>query len=155
MMYAHIFEHKDRIYVWYRYVFKFSSEAERADIEPKLLATLSEETGDMVLLDKQIAQWKEANGVEKIIGFEDFSGIAFPDDKEYISALRQEAHRMAAYIERERKEKEEARAENKALRKQMIEFMRLAKTHDVAEEVWEESMEEDDCPVHGHKVTIH
>ena len=63
--------------------------------------------------------------------------------KEYISALRQEAHRMAAYLERERKEKERARAENKELREQTV-----------AEEIWKESME-DDCPVHGHKVTFH
>ena len=143
MIYAHIFEHESAVYVWYRYPFEFNNESEEKLLENKILATLFEESGDMVLLDKQIAQWKEANGVEKVLGFEDFSGMAFPDDKEYIFALRQEAHRTAAYLERERKEKEKARAENKELREQTV-----------VEEIWKESME-DDCPVHGHKVTFH
>ena len=143
MIYAHIFEHESAVYVWYRYPFKFNSEAEEKLLENKILATLSEESGDMVLLDKQIVEWKACHGIELIEGFENFSGMAFPDDKEYISALRQEANRMAAYLERERKEKEKARAENKELREQTV-----------VEEVWEESME-DDCPVHGHKVTFH
>ena len=110
MIYAHIFEHESAVYVWYRYPFKFNSEAEEKLLENKILATLSEESGDMVLLDKQIVEWKACHGIERIEGFENFSGMAFPDDKEYISALRQEAHRMAAYLERERKEKERARA---------------------------------------------
>ena len=119
MIYAHIFEHKDRICVSYRYVFKFEGEAEMKGMEPKILATLSEEGGDMVLLDKKIVEWKACYGIERIEGFEDFSGIAFPDDKEYISALRQEAHRMAEYLRREREEKEKAKEEKRKLLEQI------------------------------------
>lgn len=105
MIYAHIFEACEQVYVWYRYPFKFNDASEEKLLEEKILATLSEETGDKALLDRQITEWKGAHGVEKIGGFEDFSGMSAPDDKALISDLRQEAHRMATFLDHERKEK--------------------------------------------------
>lgn len=107
MMYAHLFEADGKIYAWYRYPFKFQNAGEEKLLEDKILTTLFEETGDLILLDKQIAEWKQTHGIENIHGFEDFSGMSFPDSDELISMLRQEAYRTAAYLEQERKEKAE------------------------------------------------
>ena len=118
MMYAHIFGHEERLYVWYRYPFKFNREAEEKLLENTLEATLFEESGDLAQLDHQVSDLMKAQGVSNLIGFSKFDSAHWrldlndPRDlKEYIGMLRQEAHRMAGFLERERQEKSDTRKE--------------------------------------------
>lgn len=105
MIYGHIFKSSDKRYVWYRYFFKFNSEKEEAFIAEKIEATLFEESGDLALLDQQIADWMAANGVENILGFSGMNNPALmPDNEEYIRMLRREMHRMSSFLESERQE---------------------------------------------------
>lgn len=118
MIYAHIFAHEERLYIWYRYPFKFNSEAEEKLLENKIEATLFEESGDLAQLDHQVSDWMEAHGVSELIGFSKFDAVSqrldlsdSRDLKQYIGMLRQEAHRMAGFLERERREKNDTRKE--------------------------------------------
>ena len=163
MMYAHIFEHEEKFYVLYGYPFKFKNKEQEERLKDKILITLFEESGNVVLLDKQIRQWMEANGVEKLSGFDDMSGMGAYGDSEYISQLRQEAHRTAAFLEREREEKMLLGEKLKRAEKFLELAQKVIDYYESADEAMNMLMEEelgarpegDGCPIHGKNTTFH
>ncbi|MDO8555138.1 MAG: hypothetical protein Q7R75_01055 [bacterium] len=139
MMYAHIFKSQEKYYVWYRYPFKFNGDEEEKMLEEKIEITLFEESGDFTFLDKQIANWMEARGIDSLGGFSGMNRIAPTlTNEEYIQMLRQEAYRTAALLEMERKEKKEnmkkfldlSRESTKSFREEIFGLADLVKMQD-------------------------
>src|SRR3989344_2129117 len=121
MIYAHIYHHFGQTRICYRKFFKFHDTEEDKHIAKNLIATISEPTGDDLLLAKQVVDYAEKEGLH-IEGFpmssvkkrvlEQVSALPAEDK---IEMLEISVRNLVALWERDRRELAEIRAKLKQL----------------------------------------
>lgn len=116
MIYAHIYDHSGQKRICYRKFFKFHDTEEDKRVAKNLVATISEPTGDDLLLAKQVIDYAEKEGLH-IAGFsmssvrrrvlEQVSDLP-PEDR--VAMLETSVRNTAAWLEKTSRELAETRA---------------------------------------------
>lgn len=116
MIYALILKDDAGFVVWYRFLTKFQNKREEDFLQGKLVAVLSEESGDVALLDKKISAWKEEAGVKNIYGVCGLDGAALePTKEEYLVMLQKQIRVLSDALEDAQRKKDEWRSRTEEL----------------------------------------